>query len=617
MRELGRRGAVLGVSGGVDSGVCAALAVRAFGPKHVLLLRMPERDIGQGASDLGLELAESLGAPQREESISAALEGLGCYRRRDEAIREVFPEYEAHWKHKVVRSAPGGVVVFALVIEKPDGSREEKRIPATTYRKLIAATNMKQRVRKLIEYTWADALGYAVIGTPNRLEYDQGFFVKGGDGLADIKPIAKLYKTQVYALARHLGLPAAIAERDPTTETFSLPQTQEEFYFGHPYDQHGPARARRRGGHRAGRPGAARRHGRRRRRERLRRGACACARRRRTCTRARASSTSTDRTTRPAADVCGIAGILHADPARPVDEPTLRRMARAIRHRGPDGYGIASGGGAGLVSTRLAIFDIPSGWQPMQGAHRDTVMVYNGEVFNHYELRQELEAQGERFRTTSDTEILLRLLDRDGPAALDTLQRAVGASPTSTGPTRTLTLMRDRFGVRPLHYALPARRRHRLLERGQGHPRLRPRRGAARPRGHRRGLHVLGRRARRARAFAGIRLLPPGHLLVWRDGEIVEERAWWEPHYAVDAPAPRAGGARRAAARLRAPAPARRRARRLLPLGRPRLEPHDGARGRADRPPAAHVLARVPRPALRRVGVPAPGRARSSAPSTT
>ena len=272
VRELGRRGAVLGVSGGVDSGVCAALAVRAFGPKHVLLLRMPERDIGQGASDLGLELAESLGAPQREESISAALEGLGCYRRRDEAIREVFPAYESHWKHKVVRSAPGGVVVFALVIEKPDGSREEQRIPAATYRKLIAATNMKQRVRKLIEYTWADALGYAVIGTPNRLEYDQGFFVKGGDGLADIKPIARLYKTQVYALARHLGLPAAIAERDPTTETFSLPQTQEEFYFGHPYDSmdllvHGVEE-----GIAAGRPRTARGHGRRGRRERLRRG---------------------------------------------------------------------------------------------------------------------------------------------------------------------------------------------------------------------------------------------------------------------------------------------------------------------------------------------------------
>ena len=169
-------------------------------------------------------------------------------------------------------------------------------------------------------------------------------------------------------------------------------------------------------------------------------------------------------------------------------------MAGAIRHRGPDGYGIASGGGAGLVSTRLAIFDIPSGWQPMQGAHRDTVMVYNGEVFNHYELRQELEAQGERFRTTSDTEILLRLLDRDGPEALHRCNGQWGIAHLDR-PTRTLTLMRDRFGVRPLHYATPPRRRHRLLERGQGHPRLRPRRGRARPRGHRRGLHVLGRAA--------------------------------------------------------------------------------------------------------------------------
>ena len=232
VREVGRRGAVLGVSGGVDSGVCAALAVRAFGPKHVLLLRMPERDIGQGASDLGLELAESLGAPQREESISAALEGLGCYRRRDEAIREVFPEYESHWKHKVVRSAPGGVILFALVIERPDGSREEKRIPALTYRKLIAATNMKQRVRTLVEYTYADRYHYAVAGTPNRLEYDQGFFVKQGDGAADFKPIAHLYKSQVYQLAEYLGVPEAIRMRQPTTDTYPLEQSQEEFYFG-------------------------------------------------------------------------------------------------------------------------------------------------------------------------------------------------------------------------------------------------------------------------------------------------------------------------------------------------------------------------------------------------
>jgi NAD+ synthase len=238
IRRLRRRGAVVAVSGGVDSGVVAAICVRALSPEHVLCLRLPERDIGGSASDLGLQLAEALGARTIEEPITAALEGLGCYGRRDDAIRRVFPDYEPSWRHKLVRSAPtGGVVFFTLVVERPDGVEESQRLPPEAYRELISATNMKQRVRKLFEYTWADRLGYAVVGTPNLLEYDQGFFVKGGDGLADVKPIAGLYKSQVYLLARELGLPPAIAERAPTTETFSLPQTQEEFYFGHPYDR--------------------------------------------------------------------------------------------------------------------------------------------------------------------------------------------------------------------------------------------------------------------------------------------------------------------------------------------------------------------------------------------
>ncbi len=238
IRSLGRRGAVVAVSGGVDSGVVAGLCVRALGPERVMCLRLPERDIGGSASDLGLELAEALGTPTVEEPITAALEGLGCYRLRDEAIRSVFPEYEPSWRHKLVRSAPtGGMIVFSLVVERPDGTELRRRMPSGAYRALLSATNMKQRVRKLIEYTWADRLAYAVIGTPNLLEYDQGFFVKGGDGAADVKPIAQLYKSQVYALAQELGLPEAIARRAPTTETFSLPQTQEEFYFGHPYDR--------------------------------------------------------------------------------------------------------------------------------------------------------------------------------------------------------------------------------------------------------------------------------------------------------------------------------------------------------------------------------------------
>jgi len=238
VRQLGRGGAVVAVSGGVDSGVVAGICVRALGPDHVLCLRLPERDAATESSDIGLELATALGARTVEEPITDALEALGCYRRRDEAIRRVFPEYEPDWRHKLVRSRPtGGVIVFSLVVERPDGTEEQRRMPPDAYRELLAASNMKQRTRKLLEYTWADRLSYAVAGTPNLLEYDQGFFVKGGDGLADLKPIAGLYKGQVYALARELGLPESVATRYPTTDTFSLPQTQEEFFFGHPYDQ--------------------------------------------------------------------------------------------------------------------------------------------------------------------------------------------------------------------------------------------------------------------------------------------------------------------------------------------------------------------------------------------
>ena len=108
------------------------------------------------------------------------------------------------------------------------------RLSLDSYLGIVAATNCKQRARKMIEYYYADLYQYAVAGTPNRLEYDQGFFVKNGDGAADFKPIAHLYKTQVYQLAAHLGVPEEILRRPSTTDTYPLEQTQEEFYFALP-----------------------------------------------------------------------------------------------------------------------------------------------------------------------------------------------------------------------------------------------------------------------------------------------------------------------------------------------------------------------------------------------
>ena len=239
-QQLKRRGVVVAVSGGVDSSVCLALAAQAFGPQpRCWPCCCPSGSPRRPASSSGKKMAEQVGVPWVVEDITAALEGLGCYRQRDEAIRKVFPEYGEGWKSKIVIAggAQGGVNFFKLVVRSPAGELREQRVPHGPYLQIVAAQNYKQRTRKTIEFFHADRLNYAVVGTPNRLEYDQGFFVKNGDGSADVKPIAHLYKTQVYALARHLDLPAEICSARPTTDTYSLQQGQDEFYFALPYEK--------------------------------------------------------------------------------------------------------------------------------------------------------------------------------------------------------------------------------------------------------------------------------------------------------------------------------------------------------------------------------------------
>lgn len=236
-RSLNRRGLVIGVSGGIDSAVCAALAVQALGPKRVFGLLMPERDMTDDAHQRGERLCQLLQIPYAVESIEAPCEALGCYGRRDDAIRKIVPEYQDDWKHKITISQAENdtIAFFNLVTQSPQGELSTSRMPLDVYLTVVAATNFKQRIRKNLEYYHADRLNYAVIGTPNKLEYDLGFFVRGGDGLADVKPIAHLYKNQVYALAETLGVTEEIRRQTPSTNTYSLPQTQEEFYYALDY----------------------------------------------------------------------------------------------------------------------------------------------------------------------------------------------------------------------------------------------------------------------------------------------------------------------------------------------------------------------------------------------
>jgi len=240
LRRLRRKGVVVGLSGGIDSSVTAALCVRALGCERVFGLLMPERDSAGESLRLGQLLADQCGIQTAVEEISQTLDGAGCYHRRDRALRQVYPAFTSRCRWKIVLPSLFGESpyrVFSVVIQTCEGNEFRTRLPLEVYQDVVAATNFKQRVRKMMEYYHADRLRFAVAGTPNLLEYDQGFFVKLGDGAADLKPIAHLYKSQVYQLADYLGVPDEIRRRPPTTDTYSLEQTQEEFFFSLPYAQ--------------------------------------------------------------------------------------------------------------------------------------------------------------------------------------------------------------------------------------------------------------------------------------------------------------------------------------------------------------------------------------------
>ncbi|MBN1576634.1 MAG: NAD(+) synthase [Chitinispirillaceae bacterium] len=235
-----RRGYVVAVSGGIDSSVTLGLCARAVSPDKVVALQMPERHSAEETLGLSGMVADTFKVKKYHEDISEVLEAVGFYRRYDECVAGVIPGYGRGWKSKIVVPnvvTHDGFTVFSVVAQSPDGRLIKERLPLNAYLGIVAATNFKQRIRKMMEYYYADKNNFAATGTPNRLEYDQGFFVKLGDGAADVKPIAHLYKSQVYQLAAYLGVPEEIRRRPPTTDTYSLEQGQDEFYFSLPYEK--------------------------------------------------------------------------------------------------------------------------------------------------------------------------------------------------------------------------------------------------------------------------------------------------------------------------------------------------------------------------------------------
>jgi len=239
--KLNRNGAVVGISGGIDSSVVVALCVRAFGPEKVTGIIMPEKESNPESLEIAERLAARLGITHGVEDITAILESAGTYTRRDEAVKNVFPDYKPP-ADKVKIILPGDLLereslnVFSAAVVKPDGTSETRRLPVRDYLQIVAASNTKQRTRMMILYYHAEKRNFAVVGTANKNEHDQGFFVKYGDGGIDLQPIAHLFKTHIFKLAAYLDLPEEIQTRTPTTDTYSAEVTQTEFFFRLPFD---------------------------------------------------------------------------------------------------------------------------------------------------------------------------------------------------------------------------------------------------------------------------------------------------------------------------------------------------------------------------------------------
>ena len=237
---LRRKGGVIGISGGIDSSVTLALAVKALGADKIIGIIMPENDSNRESKILALELADKFEIKTIEENMTASLTGFGCYSRRDDAVKCVIQNFNPEkdkFKIEIKQSILNLKLppIFYVTVYFANGLVESKILPMKAYLQIVAASNFKQRSRMSMLYYHAEANHYAVIGTPNKHEVKQGFFVKYGDGGADVMPISHLFKTQVYELARYLEVPEGIISRAPTTDTYSAEQTQEDFFYQLPF----------------------------------------------------------------------------------------------------------------------------------------------------------------------------------------------------------------------------------------------------------------------------------------------------------------------------------------------------------------------------------------------
>jgi NAD+ synthase len=238
LKALHRDGFVVGLSGGIDSTVTAHLAVEAMGPKKVLGVIMPERESSPESKSLAMDLVRKLGIEHQEVDLTSQLQALGAYEKRDRVVRRYLESYTPG-RHRVGIALRQDLTgsrmppLHYLTVQDENGVMLlEERIRLRDYTELVAATNFKQRSRAMQLYYFADHYNYAVLGTTNRDELLLGFFVKLGDGAADVEGIEGIYKSELYVLAKAMGVDQRVIDRTPTTDTLPGQRSQRGYFYG-------------------------------------------------------------------------------------------------------------------------------------------------------------------------------------------------------------------------------------------------------------------------------------------------------------------------------------------------------------------------------------------------
>jgi len=236
-----RKGIVVGLSGGVDSACIAAIAVHALGKEKVVGLVLPETESNPISSEYATKHAQSLGIEHRQVAITGTVDSVVPYSARDAFIRKLVPEYQPGYKYNITLPTDllerEALSFYRLQVQMPDDEIKRKRLSPEGFRTITSFANIKIRSRMLHLYAEAERRNLVVAGTTNRTEFLLGDFCKYGDGGTDIEPLSHLYKNQIYQLARHLEIIPEIIDRQPSPDTFSLPVSDQEFFFRIPFEK--------------------------------------------------------------------------------------------------------------------------------------------------------------------------------------------------------------------------------------------------------------------------------------------------------------------------------------------------------------------------------------------